>query len=65
MYFEQLLFNTKTSPHPVLSVDEVNKIFSNIKEVYTYNSELLAQLKDRVDNWHIHQRVGDIFARMV
>ena len=60
-----MTFNAKTSPHPFVTMDDIHQLFSNIIEISSYNNELLSQLKERVDNWHTHQKLGDIFVTMV
>ena len=61
---DPLLQKNKQDPS-FISMEEIHSIFSNVKEVYNYNSTLLSSFASRVENWHPHQKIADIMLEMV
>lgn len=53
------------SGHPILTIQEIRGIFSNIEMIYNYNSLLCEALRERLADWHEKQVIGDIMIRMV
>ncbi|XP_075066422.1 FYVE, RhoGEF and PH domain-containing protein 4 isoform X2 [Mixophyes fleayi] len=46
-------------------VDVPNKIFSNITSIYSFHSSfLLPALEDRMNEWSVSPRIGDIFQKL-
>ncbi|EFA81992.1 pleckstrin domain-containing protein [Heterostelium album PN500] len=64
VFYQQIVFNTKVSPTPYLTQDAINTIFSTVNEIYSFNTELLARLRERAKDWSSHQKIGDIFVVM-
>jgi len=46
-----------------ITVDDINKIFSNIQSIKDFHVILEDELKNRVENWSKHRTVADIFLR--
>eukprot|EP01134_Creolimax_fragrantissima_P007519 CFRG7519T1 len=49
---------------PVITLDEIDKIFSNAQDLYYYHRDLLLSMQERFDKWHHEQLLGDIFLPM-
>eukprot|EP01088_Endostelium_zonatum_P006125 TRINITY_DN1822_c0_g2_i1.p1 TRINITY_DN1822_c0_g2~~TRINITY_DN1822_c0_g2_i1.p1 ORF type:complete len:929 (-),score=281.68 TRINITY_DN1822_c0_g2_i1:389-3175(-) len=63
-YMTRLLEASKT-PGTGLEEAEVKKLFSNINIIYKFNSELLKDIKERIDHWDSKtQKLGDLFTKM-
>jgi hypothetical protein len=48
----------------IISTQQVKNLFPNIEIIYNVNKQFLLDLQERVNNWSIQQRVGDIFFSM-
>ena len=46
----------------LISMEDINAIFSNIETIYEFNIDLLAQLQERVK---VSQNIADIFLSLV
>eukprot|EP01105_Mastigella_eilhardi_P014263 TRINITY_DN3253_c0_g1_i4.p1 TRINITY_DN3253_c0_g1~~TRINITY_DN3253_c0_g1_i4.p1 ORF type:complete len:809 (-),score=142.90 TRINITY_DN3253_c0_g1_i4:46-2472(-) len=51
---------TPLESQAILTAEEMQILFGNIKEVYTTNCPLLKALEDRVNKWYPQQVIGDI-----
>eukprot|EP00123_Amoebidium_parasiticum_P013799 comp22157_c0_seq1/m.32478 comp22157_c0_seq1/g.32478 ORF comp22157_c0_seq1/g.32478 comp22157_c0_seq1/m.32478 type:complete len:927 (-) comp22157_c0_seq1:206-2986(-) len=49
---------------PVISMGEIEAIFSRATEIYDVHRELLEKMQDRFDHWHREQLLGDLFLNM-
>lgn len=54
----------QTKAEPILTLDEITTIFSNVVTIYEFNEKLLVSLKERLANWSYTQKIGDIFLEM-
>jgi hypothetical protein len=59
------LRSVASSMSPILTHDELNKIFSNVEGILSLSEELLNSLKERLKNWNTQQRIGDVFLKLV
>jgi hypothetical protein len=48
-----------------LNDNMLKTIFSNIEVILNINSILLKKLQQRGDNWHVDQKIGDVFLSML
>ncbi|XP_004347833.1 hypothetical protein CAOG_04008 [Capsaspora owczarzaki ATCC 30864] len=49
------------SAKPLLSENDIKKIFANFETILTLNTKFLNDFKKRIDNWTNEQVVGDVF----
>jgi len=63
-YFDPLLELAETEVMPQRTKAEIHSIFSNIEQILPINKHLLEAVRQRVDNWHENQLLGDIFLKM-
>eukprot|EP01132_Coremiostelium_polycephalum_P005200 gene5200-6476_t len=61
VFYQQILWNSKVSPTPYLTAENITTIFSTINEIYSVNSELLARLRKKVDTWNHYEFLGEVF----
>lgn len=54
-----------TTSQPVLSVAQIDTIFFKVPELYEVHREFYDGLLPRVQQWSHHQRVGDLFQKLV
>ncbi|MGH0123621.1 UNVERIFIED_CONTAM: hypothetical protein FKN15_050223 [Acipenser sinensis] len=54
-----------TPSQPVLTVQQVETIFFKVPELYEIHKEFYDGLLPRVQQWSHHQRVGDLFQKLV
>lgn len=54
-----------TTSQPVLTVAQIETIFFKVPELYEIHKEFYDGLLPRVQQWSHHQRVGDLFQRLV
>ena len=69
VYYAQLKWKADmaeaTKKDPILTIDELNLIFSNIQTIYEFNQKLLGRLRERIgENWSYTQQVGDVFIEL-
>ncbi|KAF2075267.1 hypothetical protein CYY_003443 [Polysphondylium violaceum] len=64
VFYQQILWNSKVSPTPYLTPENIHTIFSTINQIYSFNTELLKQLKEVASKWSPTQKLGDIFHSM-
>ena len=69
VYYNQLKWKADmaeaTKKDPILTVEELHTIFSNIKTIVEFNEKLLARLQERIGTqWSYTQLVGDIFLEL-
>ncbi|EGG20844.1 pleckstrin domain-containing protein [Cavenderia fasciculata] len=64
VFYQQVVWNNKVSPTPYLTQDQINTIFSTVKEIYSFNRELITRLRERSKNWDHRQKIGDIFVTL-
>ncbi|KAI9179884.1 hypothetical protein H9P43_005216 [Blastocladiella emersonii ATCC 22665] len=58
--------SAKANPKkPVLPVDDINKLFGNVEEIYTFHLTLLDGLQERHALWSDDQKISDIFLTIV
>jgi hypothetical protein len=50
---------------PILTNEEVNRIFANVEVILKLSEELLVSLKERLNNWNNQQQIGDVFLKFV
>ncbi|KAH3742580.1 rho guanine nucleotide exchange factor 17 [Pelomyxa schiedti] len=48
---------------PIISVDDIFQIFSQLEGILTNNKKVLNLLKDTVDHWHVGSLIGDILLK--
>eukprot|EP01123_Difflugia_compressa_P013702 TRINITY_DN650_c0_g4_i2.p1 TRINITY_DN650_c0_g4~~TRINITY_DN650_c0_g4_i2.p1 ORF type:complete len:444 (-),score=125.28 TRINITY_DN650_c0_g4_i2:59-1390(-) len=48
---------------PVISVEDINAIFSNAAEILAIHEEMVSEFQKRIDNWNETQLIGDIFLK--
>jgi hypothetical protein len=48
---------------PLISIDQIKIIFSELETILGYNNSLLKELEVRVNQWNPSQCLGDIFLR--
>lgn len=63
MFLDPLMQSQQTTK-PILPLDDVKAIFSSLEVICAYNTDLLEQLKPRVQDWSPQQRLGDIFLQI-
>lgn len=54
-----------TTSQPVLTVAQIETIFYKVPELYEIHREFYDGLLPRVQQWSHHQKVGDLFQKMV
>lgn len=54
-----------TTSQPVLTVAQIETIFFKVPELYEIHKEFYDGLLPRVQQWSHHQRVGDLFQKLV
>ena len=54
-----------TTSQPVLTVAQIETIFFKVPELYEVHREFYDGLLPRVQQWSHHQRVGDLFQKLV
>lgn len=54
-----------TTSQPVLTVAQIETIFFKVPELYEIHREFYDGLLPRVQQWSHHQRVGDLFQKLV
>lgn len=54
-----------TTSQPVLTVAQIETIFFKVPELYEIHREFYDGLFPRVQQWSHHQRVGDLFQKLV
>lgn len=54
-----------TTSQPVLTVSQIETIFFKVPELYEIHREFYDGLLPRVQQWSHHQRVGDLFQKLV
>lgn len=54
-----------TTSQPVLTVPQIETIFFKVPELYEIHREFYDGLFPRVQQWSHHQRVGDLFQKLV
>lgn len=54
-----------TTSQPVLTVAQIETIFFKVPELYEVHKEFYDGLLPRVQQWSHHQRVGDLFQKLV
>ncbi|GAM23362.1 hypothetical protein SAMD00019534_065370 [Acytostelium subglobosum LB1] len=64
VFYQQILWNSKVSPNPYLTQEDISTIFSTVNEIYIFNKELLARVRERAKQWNSYQKIGDIFVEM-
>ena len=47
----------------VIPDDDLGKIFGNLKELLTFNSDLLGDLRSRIEGWESRREIADIFVK--
>lgn len=52
------------SPTPIISNDEVKKIFGQLEVIYGFNNMFLGQLEEKVKNWSANTQIGLTFLQM-
>eukprot|EP00736_Rhodelphis_marinus_P008410 Rmarinus@m.17971 len=60
---KQLQWNAETSKNPILTKDKITKVFCNIESIYELSSNILADLKEKTDNWTDDTTIGDLFVK--
>ncbi|EGC34238.1 hypothetical protein DICPUDRAFT_153591 [Dictyostelium purpureum] len=65
IFYKQIMWNAKVSPTPYLTMPDINTIFSTINQIFSFNSDLLSQLRKVNETWSHYQKVGDIFLSAV
>eukprot|EP01094_Clydonella_sp_ATCC50884_P006730 TRINITY_DN1593_c0_g2_i1.p1 TRINITY_DN1593_c0_g2~~TRINITY_DN1593_c0_g2_i1.p1 ORF type:complete len:856 (+),score=264.35 TRINITY_DN1593_c0_g2_i1:254-2569(+) len=63
-YMHPLLQLAESDVMPNRSKYEINSIFANIEQILPINRHLLEAVRQRIDNWHEGQLIGDIFLKM-
>ncbi|KYQ89833.1 pleckstrin (PH) domain-containing protein [Tieghemostelium lacteum] len=59
--FIRPMINFNNIDSKVISLSDISGIFSNWERIYKINSVLLDLFQQRLDQWHIDQKLGDIF----
>ena len=54
----------QTGADPILTMEEIGTIFSNIVTIFEFNQKLLASISERIARWSYTQKLGDIFLEM-
>ena len=54
-----------TTSQPVLSAAQIETIFYKVPELYEIHREFYDALLPRVQQWSHHQKVGDLFQKLV
>jgi len=53
------------SDRPLISAEDIKQIFGDLEIIMNYNSVFLTDLEQRLENWSIWAKVGDVFRNMV
>ncbi|XP_078049056.1 FYVE, RhoGEF and PH domain-containing protein 4 [Augochlora pura] len=57
----QFRVDQENRAHPMFPMETVQQMFSNIKSIYIFHNDfLLPQLQERIQNWDLDPRIGDI-----
>ncbi|XP_033342039.2 FYVE, RhoGEF and PH domain-containing protein 1 [Megalopta genalis] len=57
----QFRVDQENRAHPMFPMETVQQMFSNIKSIYKFHNDfLLPQLQERIQNWDLDPRIGDI-----
>lgn len=57
----QFRVDQENRAHPMFPPETVQHMFSNIKSIYKFHNDfLLPQLQERIQNWELDPRIGDI-----
>ncbi len=51
------------SKSQIIPDTEFNKMFSNLKELITLNSDLLRDFEDRIANWDTSKKIADVIVK--
>lgn len=54
-----------TTSQPMLTLQQIETIFFKVPELYEIHKEFYDGLLPRVQQWSHHQRVGDLFQKLV
>lgn len=54
----------QTKNEPILTLEEITTIFSNLATIFEFNQKLLVSLQERISRWSSTQKIGDIFLEM-
>ena len=49
----------------IIDTLQIRAIFSNVETIWLLNSTLLDDITERLNNWHMDQKIGDIFLQIV
>ena len=49
----------------IIDTLQIRAIFSNVETIWLLNSTLLDDITERFNNWHMDQKIGDIFLQIV
>eukprot|EP01122_Echinamoeba_exundans_P007650 TRINITY_DN2399_c0_g1_i1.p1 TRINITY_DN2399_c0_g1~~TRINITY_DN2399_c0_g1_i1.p1 ORF type:complete len:704 (-),score=122.41 TRINITY_DN2399_c0_g1_i1:6-2117(-) len=63
LYMHPLMIAIGT-PNEILTKQEFNEVFPNVELIINLNKELLRMVQERIDQWHPHQKIGDIFLKL-
>ncbi len=53
----------KEAGNKILKPGELDIIFCNIDQIYSINSDFLADLKEKINNWDDEQTIADVFVK--
>jgi len=49
---------------PTRTKEELNQIFANVEQLLPINRQMLEYIRERCNNWHDNQMIGDVFLKM-
>lgn len=59
------LFLRPIRENELMTEMEIRAVFSNVESILMLNTTLLDETKERMENWDMEQRIGDIFLKIV
>ncbi|XP_046569347.1 breakpoint cluster region protein-like isoform X2 [Haliotis rubra] len=65
IHYKRSLEASSQTSKPVISEEDNNAIFFNIKKLYAIHQEFVKELEPKVNNWSHDQKIGEIFKMMV
>ena len=54
---------SKEAKKEIIPQEKFDKIFSNIPQILMFNTSLLSEFKDRIDNWDSNKKIADILVK--
>ncbi|XP_067649209.1 active breakpoint cluster region-related protein-like [Haliotis asinina] len=65
IHYKRSLEASSQTSKPVISEEDNNAIFFNIKKLYAIHQDFVKELEPKVNNWSHDQKIGEIFKMLV